>query len=285
MFSTTSDLISFAEGILTNSFLSPRRTREWMKPRSHTSSWGYSVGAPWEILRSDQITADGRILDFYTKSGDLGLYHALLGLIPDYDLTIALFVAGDEVSSDTSSEIFSAVIKELVPAVDKAGSAEAASLPEGLVGTYIQRATNSSIVLQIDSENNLVIKQFIVRGFDVLHHSSLYSLDALSISGEQLPKDFYVDARMYPTNLIRQTKDGITERSWRSVYDTTTPKEKSEEDSKLVFKNGSCQSWVELDRAAYDFLSIGDFIFSYGPNGGLKHVNNNAFNITLTRAI
>lgn len=283
MFSSTSDLIAFAEGVLMNRFLSPRRTREWMKPRSHTSSWGYSVGAPWEILRSDQITADGRIVDLYTKSGDLGLYHALLGLVPDYGLSITLFAAGAEVSSDMTSEIFSAVIEELVPAVDEAGRTEATTTPEALVGTYTEEATNSSIILSIDSENTLLLKRFVVRNFDVLHHPNLYSLDALSIDEKSLPEVAHVDARLYPTNLLGQTQDGIKKRSWRAVYDTSTAKEKSAEDAKLVFKDGSCQSWTQLDRAAYNFLSIGDFIFSYEQNYEAIHITNTAFNITLTK--
>ncbi|KAM0263965.1 hypothetical protein ACHAQJ_001000 [Trichoderma viride] len=283
MFSSTSDLIAFAEGILTNRFLSPRRTREWMKPRSHTSSWGYSVGAPWEILRSDQITADGRIVDLYTKSGDLGLYNALLALLPDFDISIALFAAGAEVSADMTSEILSAIVEELIPAIDKAGRAEATS-SEALNGTYADSTTNSTLTLDIDSKNTLVIKKFIIRSFDVLHHPELYSLNALSMNQESFTEVSYVDAPLYPTNLVSQNPDGTTQRSWRAVYDTTTARENSEEDAKLVFKNGSCQSWMELDRVAYDFKSVGDFIFNYGKGGEVQDITNAAFNITLTRA-
>ena len=281
MFSSTSDLIAFADGILTNRFLSPRLTREWMKPRSHTSSWGYSVGAPWEIVRSDQLTADGRIVDLYTKSGDLGLYHGLLGLIPDFDLSLAVLTAGAEVSAETTAEIFSTVVEGLVPMVDEAEPAEAAATP--LVGTYSDLATNSSIVLSINAENTLIIDKFVVRGFDVLHHPDLYSLDALSLGEGSLPESLYVDARLYPTNLIGQRNNGLRKRSWRAVYDTRTAKEQSAQDARLVAKHGSCQSWFQLDRAAYDFHSIGDFIFSYGKDNGLTAITNAAFNITLSK--
>ncbi|PTB35757.1 uncharacterized protein TrAFT101_010603 [Trichoderma asperellum] len=282
MFSSTSDLIAFAEGILSNRFLSPRRTREWMKPRSHTSSWGYSVGAPWEILRSDQLAADGRIVDLYTKSGDLGLYHAVFGLIPDFDISVALLVAGAEVSENMPSEIFSAIIEELIPAVDKAGRTEATAL-EALNGTYADDSTNSTITLNVDTENNLTMEKFIVRGFDVLHHPDLYSLNALSANQNSIAKVSYVNALFYPTNLVGQNSDGMTQRSWRAVYDTTTDAEESAEEAKLVWKNGSCQSWLELDRAAYDLKSIENFIFSYGQGGRLSRISNAAFNITLTR--
>ncbi|KAK1238882.1 hypothetical protein MKX08_005943 [Trichoderma sp. CBMAI-0020] len=284
MFSSTSDLIAFAEGILNNRFLSPRRTREWMKPRSHTSSWGYSVGAPWEILRSDHLTADGRIVDLYTKSGDLGLYHAVLGLVPDFDISVVLLIAGAEVSQNMPSEIFSAIVEELIPAVGKAGRAEADSL-EALNGTFTDHSTNSTIVLNIDAETNLAMKKFIVRGFDVLHHPDLYSLDGLSANPDSIPKASYVNARLYPTNLVAQSSGGNTQRSWRAIYDTTTAAENSAEDAKLVWENGSCQSWLELDRAAYDFKSTGDFVFSYGQGDKLTKISAAAFNVTLTRAV
>ncbi|KAL7804798.1 beta-lactamase/transpeptidase-like protein [Trichoderma aethiopicum] len=284
MFSSASDLIAFAEGVLTNSFLTPRRTREWMKPRSHTSSWGYSVGAPWEILRSDHITADDRVVDLYTKSGDLGLYHGLLGLVPDYDLSLVVLAAGAEVSAETTAEIFSTIVEGLVPAVDEAGRAEASATTGALVGKYSDDATNSSLVLSIDGANTLVIKKFVVRGFDVLHHPDLYSLDALSLGEGSLPESAYVDARLYPTNLVRQTQDGNRKRSWRAVYDTRTAKEQSAQDARLVAKHGSCQSWFQLDRAAYNFHSIGDFIFTYGKGNDVEAIANAAFNITLSKS-
>ncbi|KAH0493335.1 hypothetical protein TgHK011_000009 [Trichoderma gracile] len=283
MFSSTSDLIAFGEGVLTNRFLSPRRTREWMKPRSHTSSWGYSVGAPWEIIRSDHITADGRIVDLYTKSGDLGLYHGLLGLVPDYDLSLAVLAAGAEVSAETAAEIFSAIVEGLVPAVDEAGRAEASARTGALVGTYSDEATNSSLVLSIGADNTLVIKKFVVREFDVLHHPDLYSLDALSLGEGPLPESPYVKAGLYPTNLVGQTHEGIKKRSWRAVYETRTAKGLSAQNARLVAKDGSCQSWFQLDRSAYDFHSIGDFVFSYGKGNDVEAITNAAFNITLSK--
>jgi hypothetical protein len=283
MFSSPSDLIAFAEGILNNRFLSPRRTRQWMKPRSHTSSLGFSVGAPWEIIRSDHLTADSRIVDLYTKSGDLGLYHAVLGLIPDFDISVAVLIAGAEVSANMPSNLFSAIVEEIIPAVDKAGRAEATSL-EALNGTYTDDSTNSTIVLNINAENTLTIEKFIVQGYDALHHPDLYTLDGLSATPETLAAVSYVNAPLYPTNLVGNNSDGTTQRSWRALYDTTTAEEKAALDASSVWVNGSCQTWLELDRAAYDFKSIGDFLFTYGKSGKLTEISAVAFNVTLTRA-
>lgn len=282
MFSNTVDLLAFAEGILTNSFLSPRRTRQWLKPDTHTSSWGSSVGAPWEILRSDTITADGRLIDVYTKSGDLGLYHAYLALIPDYDIVISILTGGVEVSADqyANTKIFSAVVEALIPAVEQAGREEASSAG-GLVGTYTDTSTGSSITLELDAGPGLLITNFTVRGFDVLNHATQYSLS----SGPSSTDNIFIEGRMYPTNLVaKQSGDNQTERTaWRTVFDTMTEEEKTELEGQLFFKNGSCLSWFGLDRAAYNFLSLWEFVFVKGADGRIKAIQNPAFNVTMAK--
>ena len=120
-------MVSFAESIITYKLLSPKKTREWMKPVTHTSSMGMSVGAGWEILRSKTLTEDRRVIDVYTKSGDLGLYHALVGAITDYDIVVTVLSGGEEVTLDPDmrAKIFSTVVQTLVPAIDRAARDEA----------------------------------------------------------------------------------------------------------------------------------------------------------------
>lgn len=67
-----------------------------MKPLTFTSSIGLAVGAPWEIVRGPNLTTDGCIIDFYAKAGDVGDYSAILALVPDYDLVIAMNLAGPD---------------------------------------------------------------------------------------------------------------------------------------------------------------------------------------------
>ncbi|KAF3352977.1 Brefeldin A resistance protein [Verticillium dahliae VDG1] len=96
MFTTTHDLLAFACAILRHGFLSPGQTRRWLKPTSFTSAWGTSVGAPWEILRLDELLPSGRIVDAYTKGGDIADYASALALVPDLGLAVTIMTAGPE---------------------------------------------------------------------------------------------------------------------------------------------------------------------------------------------
>lgn len=252
MFSNTIDLIAFAEAIATNKLLSADQTRQWMKPQAHTSSLGLSVGGPWEILRADNITSDGRVVDVYTKSGDLGLYHALLGIVPDYDIVVSVIAGGAEVSFNpyARSLIFSSVIKALVPAIEVAGKEEVSS-KTGFVGTFSDDATNSSLTLKLEDGSGLLIESFSVRGFDVLGNIASYSLAAAE-SGHEGSGDAYVEGRMYPTDITtsRGTKNGTTESAWRAVFDSVTPEQRASLDKSLFNIDGSCESWFSIDRSA-----------------------------------
>jgi hypothetical protein len=43
----------------------------------------------------NSITNASRIVDTYTKSGDVGLYSSLFALVPDYNIGISVLTAGD----------------------------------------------------------------------------------------------------------------------------------------------------------------------------------------------
>lgn len=275
VFSSVADMLLLAEGILSNKFLSPVQTRKWMKPISNTASWGYQVGAPWEILRGDNITADGRLIDVYTKSGDIGLYHSLTVLIPDYDIVISILTGGKEATAHqyVTSTILSAVVNALVPAIEKVGRDSA---QEAFAGEYEDKSTNSSISFKIDDGPGLVIKSWQVRGFDVLNHMDSYKFGTL-LSGK-VEKAKYVDARAYPTNL---NKKGQT--AWRTVFDTTPSQKDAEYESALFFKDGTCLTWFLQDRKVYDFLPLDEFVFIEGDEGVSTAVRNPAFNVTLTK--
>lgn len=55
--------------------------------------------APWEIFRYtvpiNGIVNTSRIVDTYSKSGDIGLYSTVFGLVPDYNIGFSVLTAGD----------------------------------------------------------------------------------------------------------------------------------------------------------------------------------------------
>lgn len=289
LFSNTLDMISFTESIVTNKFLSPKKTRDWMKPATHTSSMGMSVGAPWEILRSNTLTEDKRLIDVYTKSGDFGLYHALIGAVTDYDIVVTILSGGEEVSldPDTRTKIFSTVVRALVPAIDKAARDEASS-PDGYTGTYTDKSTNSTLELAMDEGSGVVIKKFVVRGFDALSNMPSYSLGATGAS----PKNMKVNGRMYPVDIngdapfarnhARSTSQDrcSTLTMWRAYFDTTTDEQATAKDEALFYADGSCETWFNFDQTSYDYLSLGEFVFVHDKRGSVKAVKSPAFDVT-----
>ncbi|KFA70998.1 hypothetical protein S40288_10374 [Stachybotrys chartarum IBT 40288] len=278
LFSSTSDLIAFTEAILDNRLLSPAATREWMKPQAHTSSLGYSVGGPWEILRSDNLTSDGRVIDVYTKSGDLGLYHALIGIVVDYDIVISVLTAGPEVSMDpyARSKFFSGVVRSFVPALEEAGREEAAT-DESWVGTFTEEATNSSITITLDNGPGLLISNFTVRGFDVLNNINSYSINTASSSLDGSRPTPNIEGRLYPTKILSDS-----ETAWRATFDSTTNEQRDELDAQLFNVDGSCDTWFGYDRMAYNYLSLAEFIYVQ-DDGAITAIRNPAFNVTLTK--
>ncbi|XWW99877.1 hypothetical protein V2A60_007891 [Cordyceps javanica] len=295
LFSNTLDMVSFAESIITYKLLSPKKTREWMKPVTHTSSMGMSVGAGWEILRSKTLTEDRRVIDVYTKSGDLGLYHALVGAITDYDIVVTVLSGGEEVTLDPDmrTKIFSTVVQTLVPAIDRAARDEA-SAADGYVGTYTDKSSNSTLELAMAKGPGITIKRFVVRGFDALSNMPSYSLGSAprGVSGS---KNTTVDGRMYPVDIIgdapfvRNHARSVpqdrcsTFTMWRAYFDTTTDKQADSKDDALFYADGSCETWFNFDQASYDYLSLGEFVFVHDRLGSVKAVKNPAFDVTFTK--
>jgi hypothetical protein len=79
VYSSPRDMIKLGQSILNNTQLSPASTRKWLKPWAHTAVWQQAVGLAWEIAR---WPVDDRIVDVYTKQGDLGMsdrmsFHAI----------------------------------------------------------------------------------------------------------------------------------------------------------------------------------------------------------------
>lgn len=265
-----------------------------MKPAAHTSSLGMSVGAPWEILRSNILTSDKRLIDVYTKSGDFGLYHALIAAITDYDLVMTVLTGGQEVSvdQDTRTNIFSTVVRALVPAIDAAARAEASS-SNGYTGRYIDKSTNSTLELELDSGSGIVIQRFVIRGFDVLANFPSYSVGSGPSLGTVRTT---VDGRMYPVGInsnapfsqsysrnVPKNSTSSKYTMWRAFFSTATDAQNIAKDDALFYMDGSCETWFTFDQTAYNYLSLGEFVFVHDSLGSVKAVQSPAFDVTFKK--
>ncbi|KLO89466.1 uncharacterized protein LW93_1525 [Fusarium fujikuroi] len=253
-YSSINDLMAFGDAILKNKLLSPVETRKWLKPATSTSSRGILLGHPWEIFRADNVTKDGRLIEFYTKAGDITTYHSLFVLIPDYNLTITLLNAGPEVSGGLLQTLFSEIVKELLPAVEDAGKDEAAKV---YGGTYTDNKTNSTLTLSVDDEPGFSITNWTVRGIDI---ASTYLSIGLPPTFPTPPGE--VRFRLYPTGLKSDT-----ESSWRMMATAGSAEDNDEANALFAWPDGNCNTWASLDRIVYQLLAHEHFVFTESGKG------------------
>lgn len=221
----------------------------------------------WEIARGTNLTSDGRVIDLYSKAGNLApTVASLLVLVPDYDIVIAFNMAGPAANGGIIYGVLTQIIGPLLQAVDAAAREEAT---ERYVGTYNDAAADSTITLSTDDGPGLLVSNFTVRGADVLTAYAQLPLVQTTIA----------DLRLYPTNLIAGNKT-----EWRGVYDTYTAKEAAAANAQLFFADGSCQSWSAIDNTIYGLKSLDEFVFESGPNGIVETITPTAWRVALKRS-
>ncbi|KAF7562637.1 hypothetical protein G7046_g1473 [Stylonectria norvegica] len=248
-YSTINDLLAFGDAVLKNELLSPAKTRKWLKPVALTSSGGTMIGQPWEIVRTQNLTKDGRLVDVYTKAGDLITYHSTLALIPDYDLVLAVLVGGPEVNGGVVQDVFSKIITALIPAVEAAGKDESKI---NYAGTYSDTASNSSITLALDDAPGFSITDWTVRGVNIIDTYLSTNLPPVFPTPPGL-----VRFRLYPTNIKTDHQS-----SWRAMPAVGTAEEIEKAESEYPWQGALCATWASLDRIAYQLLSSDHFVFT-----------------------
>ncbi|KAH9884337.1 beta-lactamase/transpeptidase-like protein [Xylariomycetidae sp. FL2044] len=268
-YSNTVDLLKFGTSILQHRLLQPVVTRKWMKPLTSTSSPGMMIGAPWEIMRSDTVTRDQRLIEYYCKAGNLNSYNNILCLIPDYDVVITILSAGPASSADLVDQTLTAIVRGLVPAVEDASKSQAEA---GFAGTYADAASNSTITLTLDEGPGFAVSDWRVRGVDII--AAYPNFAALSSS----PKDEFVSVRLYPTNLVAGCH-----QSWRAIFDIGKPEELAEKDAERFWPGSSCHTWGSMDRLTYGFRSVDDFVFDVGADGKARGFELRVFKVGLRK--
>ncbi|KAI8940804.1 hypothetical protein NX059_002067 [Plenodomus lindquistii] len=252
MYSTPNDLSAIGRAILSSSLLPRPTTRAWLKPTSFTSSLLGATGRPWEIFRAVTSTEHNRVIDLYTKSGNLPGYGANLVLIPDFEVGFVINMAGGR--GTVAYPIASLIIDDLLPALDEAARVQADA---AFAGTYTAtNGLNSTIGLTTrPGIPGLSIETWVSNGTDL---RSEYL---------QSPEWF----QMYPTNIV--SGDG-TEVSWRSTSivlpDTGSPFD-------------ACPSWVVLDRPNYGVYGVDEFVFHVGDDGVAVGIEPMALKVVLGR--
>ncbi|KAI1451665.1 beta-lactamase/transpeptidase-like protein [Annulohypoxylon moriforme] len=268
-YSNTLDLLSFGTGILKHTVLDSAKTRKWLKPSTSTSSSGLLLGGPWEIIRSNTVTKDKRLIEFYCKAGNLASYNNELCLVPDYDLVITILSGGPQSNADLVDLALSKIVQGLLPAIEDASKAEAT--PK-FGGTYSDATTNSTITLSLDDGPGFAVSDWVVRDVDIIKNYSKFA--ALSSS----PTNQAVSVRLYPTNLGSECYT-----AWRAVLDIGTAEQHAAKESNLFWPDASCHTWGSMDRLTYGFRSMDEFVFKLEGSGSAQSVNLRTFKIELKR--
>lgn len=274
LFSTINDLAKFGVGILNNTLLSPEKTRQWMKPVSHTASLTYTVGAPWEIVRYIHKSS-GHITDIYTKLGDSGPYGGCIVLIPEYDAGFSVLSAhsNQTLRGDVTLNVLDIITENVVPALEAQAAKEAEN---NLVGRYVStdKGLNSSLTVrpgepvsaeeQVNSGPGLVISSWISNGTDMLEQ----------LHGGAKPA-------LHPS-IVDQGDGKIAFRA-SSYPQTNTYVAAGEKVGPFTGAYGTNFDWIAVDGSVYGGIGTDLFVFDVDERGSAVSVSPSTLRVKLEK--
>ncbi|KAL5041611.1 hypothetical protein BDW71DRAFT_211992 [Aspergillus fruticulosus] len=260
IYSSTKDLNALGRAILNSELLSPAMTRRWLKPRAHTADPAFSVGGPWEIF----TLTEPRVIDLYTKSGDLGSYSSMMGFSPDHDVGFTILAAGQG-THNTVWALGDLISTIIIPALDAAGKEEAAPR---FAGTY--GSGNDTLKIITDDGPGLKVTEWKSKGKDMLE-----SLNMLQWGGPY--ED--IDVRLYPSGLKSPGQAGQKSQtmvSFRSVVSSPVPVQAGP-------MTRTCLAWLAVDGQVYGSVGIDEFVFQVGEDGDAVRVSPRVLRTSLDR--
>jgi hypothetical protein len=258
MFSSMNDLTAIGRSILTSSLIKPAITRRWMKPRGFVSNHFTAVGAPWEIIRL-QASPNNRIIDLYTKSGDLPGYSSQFVLIPDLQIGFSILSAG--ANPTTNNVLLADLISDtLLPSIETAAIEEADLL---YAGTYTSpdKSLNSSITISTDvTKPGLGITSWISNGTDMIN-------SPITVA----------EIRLYPTGLKNILENGDVEMGFRASFPV-----RGLDAFKGSFDLASA-TWVMVDNLYWGTVGNDEFVITVGVGGVAKSITPRIMRVALEK--
>jgi hypothetical protein len=178
-------------------------TRAWLKPTSFIPNLRSAIGRPWEIYRFDASASEHSVIDMYGKGGDAKPSHSWIGLLPDYNIGVALVIGGPDNKDWINDQIFEIVYQTLKAAAR--GQAEVA-----YAGTYrTSHGLSPTITLTTEAgKPGLGIVQWFSNGTDV-------SKVLTQLSDEPLTSDNF---RLMLKNLERSLDNGGEKVLWSFIH-------------------------------------------------------------------
>ncbi|KAJ6131813.1 hypothetical protein N7471_007028 [Penicillium samsonianum] len=267
LFSTTNDLSKLGVALLNSTLLPSEKTREWMKPVTHTSSLRYSVGSPWEIHRYIHA-GSGVVTDLYTKLGDSGCYGGIVVVIPDFNAGFTLLSASTQPSRSSEALLAIDLIADaILPALMEQAAAEAA---QKFAGTYKAEDFNSSLTLTVVPPSQpapgLNITSWISNGTDI------------TALVPRLLGD--VGSRLVPSIVSEQASGEIAFRA----YTATQGKGPGVGSSSSLFSLFyDLNDWTMLDQLTWGGIATSLFVFDVEKNGTVKSITPGAYRVKMAK--
>ncbi|PYH28222.1 serine hydrolase domain-containing protein [Aspergillus neoniger CBS 115656] len=256
LYSSLHDMVNIGRAILNNTLLPAALSRRWMKPVTHTTSLDFAVGAPWEIYSFPS----SRVIDVYTKAGDLGSYASMLALSPDHNVGFTILAAGDDTTS-VVAYLSDLIASSIIPALEEQAKAEAA---DRFAGVYSSNLTNSSLTVSMDFGPGLNVKEWVSNSVD-MRDAMMAILGASDVSD--------VSVRLYPTGL-----KSPGQQSFRAVIQDTTAGA-----SGIGPFTRACETWELADSYVYGSVGLDEFVFDLGTDGKAIRMSPRALRETLSR--
>ncbi|KAF7521279.1 hypothetical protein PCG10_008380 [Penicillium crustosum] len=267
LFSTTNDLSKLGVALLNSTLLPSEKTREWMKPITHTSSLRYSVGSPWEIHRFVHA-GSGVVTDLYTKLGDSGFYGGIVVVIPDFNAGFTLLSASTQASRSSEALLaIDLIVDAILPALMEQAAAEAA---QKFAGTYKAEDLNSSLTLAVVPPNQpapgLNITSWVSNGTDIT------ALVSTLLGGP--------GSRLVPSIINEQVTGEIAFRA----YTATQSRGPGVGSSSSLFSSFyDLGDWTMLDQLTWGGIATSLFVFDVEGNGTVKSVTPGAYRVKMAR--
>jgi hypothetical protein len=244
-YSSLNDLNALGRSILDSHLLSKSLTRRWMKPLTHTANPLLSVGAPWEIMRyNTPVSAQSnttRLVDLYSKAGDVGMYSSFIGLDVDHGIGFSVLVAGNN-TSPARYALATLLAQSFLPAAEEAAREEADAVFSGMY-EFAAGGYNGSLSLSVDERPGLKL-ELEMNGVD---------FRTLLVGAQGEP---YANAslRLYPAGL----RDG-NKRKMTAAFDPVSVVSGSEDPFGLA-----CSSWAAVGALQYGGVGLDEFEVEMG---------------------
>lgn len=251
--------------ILNSTLLSGRDTRRWMKPQSFTSRNSTAIGSPWEIYRYElplsTNSSNTRLLDWYTKRGEIGKYSAVIALDAEHNIGFSVMAAGD--ATDAVVVALGSMLSENLAAVLEEAAREEAGA--AFVGTYISDDSLSNVTISLDDGRpGLGVASWFNDGVDIM--ASIKQI--LQITEPSINPSL----RLYPSSLGTGTTVGF-----RATIESLP----SAQDDGLFSAN--CMTWAYMNAYVYGYVGLDEFIFKLGCDGRATAISPRTMRTTLNK--